>query len=324
MRITVVGCGRMGRERALAAAAFGVDRISLYDPDVERADGLAREVPGGRVLRAEQEIDLSTCDALFVCTPPFARGPLEAAAVRAGVPLFLEKPVGLSVEQCLPVLEALEESPVPTAVGYMNRYRASVEHARERLRELPVLGFSASWVCGRYGVPWWGDRTLSGGPLNEQMTHMVDLARFLVDEVTHVQATGAARSTPGGELDTAAVTLRMANGGSGTLLYSCGAREKSIGFQAYTPDETIRLDGWDLRSPDGAVPADADPSDRSAIFRTEVSAFLSAVRSGRTELIRCSFADAVGTQAVVDAVGRALQHGGTEAVRPVPAPRTHV
>ena len=45
MRVAVVGCGRMGRERAKAAALFGVEAVLLFDESQQRAASLARNVP---------------------------------------------------------------------------------------------------------------------------------------------------------------------------------------------------------------------------------------------------------------------------------------
>jgi myo-inositol 2-dehydrogenase / D-chiro-inositol 1-dehydrogenase len=310
MRIAVVGCGRMGRERALAVSAFGVDELVLYDPDADRASLLSRDVPLSRVVRREEDLDVGACDALFVCTPPFARGAVEIRAIERGVPLFVEKPIGLSTDHCAAVRDALERTPVLTSVGYMNRYRRSVVGARTALAAVPVVGFCGNWICGEYQVPWWSNPALSGGPLNEQMTHLVDLTRFLIGEVLQVQATGGG---DGNRFDSASVTFTMTNGSSGTLFYSCRAVSKSIEFRAFTPTDTLRLIDWDLRWPD-----DPPATDRQQIFRDEVNAFLSAVTAGSPDPILCSYDDAFRTQAVVDAIGRALIHGGKE---PVPAHR---
>jgi len=134
-RIAIIGCGRMGREHARAAALLGARVALLYDVDIARSQRLADDYPNSTVLNDWQEIDWQAIDAVFVCTPPFCRGPVEQRAAQAGVPIFMEKPVGISAEQCLQLNEVLQTAPVITSVGYMNRYRSSVLQARKFIAE---------------------------------------------------------------------------------------------------------------------------------------------------------------------------------------------
>ena len=96
-RVVIVGCGRMGAVRAAAAEQVGARVTALVDAVPETAESLARLHPGSRVIPGTAAIDWDEFDAAFVCTPPGARG-AELDAVRAGVPVLLEKPLGLSAE----------------------------------------------------------------------------------------------------------------------------------------------------------------------------------------------------------------------------------
>jgi len=228
----------------------------------------------------------------------------------------VEKPVGLCADQCDPLLSALHRRPVPTAVGYMNRYRRSVEAARQVLAGVPVLGLSGNWVCGMYKVPWWARREQSGGQINEQCTHLVDLARYLAGEITEVHAQ-AQQATETADLDTAAsVLLRFAGGTLGNLFYSCLAKTKQISLQVFTPEGRLALEGWDLelrrdglgaRVPD--IPAETEP-----IFIKEVAAFFAALDGEMPGGIKSDLDDAVRTQRVVDAIRASLRSGRPEPV----------
>src|SRR5688572_8826980 len=116
----------MGRERARAATLLGAKVMLLCDTDRARAQALANQCPGSQVTSDAREIDWSGVNAIFVCSPPGTRGPLEMDAIRFGVPFFIEKPIGTSTGQCIALLNALRSRPVIHSVGYMNRYRNSV------------------------------------------------------------------------------------------------------------------------------------------------------------------------------------------------------
>jgi myo-inositol 2-dehydrogenase/D-chiro-inositol 1-dehydrogenase len=315
-RVAVVGCGRMGLLRMEGALRHGASVVAAYDDNADAAAALAAKAPGCRTLSDPGELDWGGVDAVFVCTPPAARGPVETRAAREGRAVFVEKPVGLGAAQLESFRRAASDGAVLTAVGYMNRYRASVREAREALRGAAVLGAAGNWVNASYAVPWWGRRELSGGPVNEQATHLVDLARYLVGEVRQVQAIVSEHPERPGIAGSAAVTLAFDSGVLGSLFYSCRATVKEIGFRVFTADGAVRLDGWDLArvDPDGAPASPAPSADRYQVFHDETAAFLTAVAGGPRDAIRCDLEDAVRTQHVVDAVHRAAASGRTEPV----------
>jgi len=305
LRAAVVGAGRMGRERARAAKLLGAQIVAICDPDVERAALLAADLDAA-VLPTAAELDLSRLDALFVCTPPALRGAAERAAIAAGVSLFVEKPIGLNAEQCLDLLQALELRPIINAVGYMNRYRDSVLSARKQIQAAFPIAIAFQWFSARYGVPWWLDVNQSGGPVNEQCTHYIDLCRFFCGEISEAQAlVRPLIGAPAAE-GTVSITLRFENGLLGSGLYSCEASQKQMAFEVFLGDRSVRLEGWDLRTSGEARSED--------IFVKEVSAFFEAVQSGDASTIQSDIASALKTQSVVDAVRRAMKSGLPERV----------
>jgi predicted dehydrogenase len=304
-RIGIIGCGRAGREHARASTLLGARVALLCDPDIARATALAAEYPGSVVLADFHSIDWSSIDALFVCTPPASRGPAELAAVRAGIPVMLEKPVGLSVEGCRPLLNALLEKPVINSVGYMNRYRDSVISTQKLLENTELVGIVCNWVGGIYRVPWWLQRNASGGPFNEQGTHLVDLCRLFLGEVTEVFAMAGNSSIHKDIQETLVVTLRFLNEKLGTVFYSCRASEKHIHFQIFSTTHSVSLEGWDLKLTQGAS-MDASTATEEDIYVKEDEAFFNAISSDDQGLIKTPFEDAIRTQLVVDTIHKSL------------------
>lgn len=307
LRIAIVGCGRMGSQHAATAARLGHRVVIACDLNMAHASALAAKFADCRVLTEPAEIPWSTVDAGFVCTPPCSRGPTELAAARQAVPLFLEKPVGLSAEQCRPALAAFTASGTMTSVGYMNRYRASVQRARHFLANEGALGFLGHWVGAPYRVSWWDDPALSGGQLNEQCTHLVDLARYLVGEIAEVSAWGQPMSDRLGANASVSIQLRFQTGALGAILCGCLANEKQIGCRVFTRRGQVMLDGWDFRlsSTSGLISADDTPA--TDVFGEEVEVFLTAVQAGEDAGILSDLGDALKTQRAVDQATAALR-----------------
>ena len=307
VRVAIIGCGRMGRLRAAASAKLGADVVLAFDASREAAQDLADSFPSCRAADRLEEIDSTELDAIFVCTPPSARGPVELEAARRGIALFVEKPIGLSALAVEPVRKMLLATRSLSAVGYMNRYRESVRLARGKLSGEAILGAHGHWINGMYRVPWWTNRDISGGSLNEQATHLVDLTRFLLGEVVSVQVSAVACPDDSRLIGTAAIVLRCEGDVPCALIYSCRASYKSIGFQVFTDTGNVTLTGWNLELQNGSGYASLDAStDRSQIFYAETEQFLTAVETGMPGPILCDFEDACRTQLVMDAIDGAI------------------
>lgn len=303
LRVAIIGCGRMGNLRAQAAQRFGASVLAVFDPDAARAEQLAQSMPGCCAQPLADHTDWSDFDAVFVCTPPAARGNAQAALAQ-GLPTFIEKPVAVRAADAQALLRNARG--VITAVGYMNRYRESIVRLRERLPYETVLGASAHWVNGVYAVPWWTRSEASGGSLNEQATHVIDLFRHLLGEPEAVHAFATPHREHSGIVGNAVVSLSFANGVLATLFYSCQAQAKAMGLRLFTSVGETALQDWDFH--EGPAVA-ASAADRNRIFVTETHAFLTAVTRGDAGGIRCDVADAMRTQHVLDAVGRSWTEG---------------
>lgn len=303
MRVAVVGCGRMGKERAKAAKSFGVSALFLFDEDAQRAELLAAECGGAQCLKESGDLFEEKIDALFICIPPYYRGRLEIQAIDSGVPFFVEKPIGVTAEQVRNILERLDSRNVMNAVGYMNRYRNSVLHAQKVLAGQDLIGIAAHWIGRKYGVPWWSVPELSGGPFNEQATHLIDLLRFLAGsvEILHAVASSSEDET------TVLTTVRLNGRGLGSLLYSCEAREKDILIAVETSQGVLELRGWDLELVRNTLDGSLPEPESKPIFEKETHAFLSAVGTGNPGLILADFRDAFQTQVAMDTAVRMIR-----------------
>ena len=309
MRIGILGCGRMGHERARTTNALGHELVVVYDPDVERAKPLAAGYSGCHVAEHQDDIAWRTLDAIFICTPPYIRSEYELRAIDTGLPFFVEKPIGVTSADCPRVLQMLNRRPTIHAVGYMNRCRASVMFAREMLGNSDVLGICCHWMGRKYKVPWWLEPEQCGGPLNEQATHAFDLCRLLTGEISHVSATSR---IPLGSAElplSVASTLNFRNGSLGTILYSCEADDKHINLRVITAGGLLEFSGWDMRLTANTVNEVIPVTAEEDIFLVESARFLNAVEKGDQSLVACDLRDAYRTQLAVDAAVRSLRTG---------------
>lgn len=318
LRVGVVGSGFIaGRHLAALTALPDVEVVAVADADSARAQETAarhgaRPYGDGLLLLEREELD-----AVWLCVPPSAHGPLEAAAVTRGLPFFVEKPLSVDLPSAVRTAQAVAEAGLLTCVGYHWRSLSVVQRAREAAAAAPVQLLTAHWLDSTPAAPWWSRRAASGGQLLEQTTHLVDLARVLVGEISTVQAlevTTPRPQWPGADVPTAsAVLLRFASGAVGTVSSSCVLdRRHDVGLQLVLPGSTVALreralSDHELRLATGdgeqVVRTREDP------IATEDRAFVEALRDGH-DRVPVSFADALVTHAAVCAADRSARSGG--------------
>ena len=98
VRLGFIGLGRIAQAHISALLrSKSAEIVSVYDIDSTRAREVARTINAKAFDHAGDVIDPNRIDALFVCSPPFARNDVEEVAARNGIHLFVEKPLGLDL-----------------------------------------------------------------------------------------------------------------------------------------------------------------------------------------------------------------------------------
>ena len=188
MRIGIVGCGLIGQKRA--AAATGHEIPIVCDVNAERAEALARSV-GGRGTNDWRELVAKELDLVIVATTHDHLAEITLAAVQAGKHVLVEKPAARTAVELAPVVAAATLHRRLVKVGFNHRFHPALMKARELVDrgELGPLMF----IRGRYGhggrvgyeQEWRCVREISGGgELIDQGSHLVDLSRWFLGELT--------------------------------------------------------------------------------------------------------------------------------------------
>ncbi|SCF23390.1 Gfo/Idh/MocA family protein [Micromonospora mirobrigensis] len=316
-RVGLVGAGGVAQRHARVLGGFeDVEILGVTDVSREAAEALAG-AHGARTFADVEELLAAGPDAVYVCVPPFAHGPVEEAVIAAGVPMFVEKPVAVDLETAERIAALVEEKGLLTAVGHHWRYLHVVEQARELLAGRAVRMVNGAWLDKVPPVAWWAVRDRSGGPVVEQAAHVLDLVRALVGEAVEVTAYGDGTPPPvdGADIDSVtAATLRFAGGAVGTLAAACVLIWKHrAGLEILADGLALSLaeDGLTVRDADGERRVESDPdAARVAVDR----AFVDAVR-GVGDDVRVPYAEALRTQRLALAVSESARTG-----RPVALP----
>lgn len=322
LRVGCVGTGFIAGRHLEALAGMPEVRITaVADAVPDRASAVAaaygaRAYDDGLALLATEELD-----AVWLCVPPFAHGPLEAAAIDRALPFFVEKPIALDLDAATTVADGVRRTGLATAVGYHWRHLTVVEEAAAILRGRPPQLVMGYWLDGTPPVPWWSQRRQSGGQLVEQTTHIFDLVRYLVGEVatvTAVETTLARSDFATADVPTASsVTLAFESGAIGTISSTCllTARHR-VGLHLMGEGVALELSessltDHELRVVTGQGRANTR-SEESPIEREDRD--FVEVLLGRRRTARVPYDEAWRTQALVEAADRSAAAGKTVSV----------
>ncbi|HYT10340.1 MAG TPA: Gfo/Idh/MocA family oxidoreductase [Mycobacteriales bacterium] len=319
VRIAVIGAGAVAARHVRVLSGFDDARVvAVADPVAEAADRLASSCGARGYADAERLLERERVDAVYVCVPPFAHGEPERAVLARGLPLFVEKPLAADLDTAESLAAEVRRAGVVTGTGYHWRCLDTVRRAAELLADAPARLALGSWLDKLPPPAWWPHRALSGGPVVEQLTHVLDLARALVGEVELVHAVGSRTDGgPGDVDDVTAASLRYRTGAVGTVVASsllstkhrAGLQTVSAGGLVLDVSEQELVVERDGRR-EGHRPA---VDGRRAVDRE----FLDTV-TGRRESTRMPYGEALATHQLGCALARSAATGAPVPLAPVP------
>jgi myo-inositol 2-dehydrogenase/D-chiro-inositol 1-dehydrogenase len=231
IRIAVVGVGRMGLTHAenLAHRVRGAKLVAVTTSNAERA-AEARARCGDVVVYSTLEalLDAGGLDAVCISSSTSAHADNVVDCAAAGLHIFCEKPLALTLEDCERAIAAAERAGVQLMIGHVRQFDAGHVEAKRFIKEGAIgrpLVFRAISGDVDPPPPSFADPAVSGGLILDAMYHDLYLSRWLLaDEPVRAYAEGGALVDPAigavGDVDNAVVTLCFAGGALGTLYVS--------------------------------------------------------------------------------------------------------
>ena len=244
------------RHVEVAQASDAVDLVAVVEPDAARRAVLAT---AGLTVVAELDDLPDAVRAAIVATPTPDHHASTLACLDRGLAVIVEKPVTATLDQAREVVDHAARMGQPLVTGHHRRCHPFSIAARTALTRIgEPVAVQGLWSVRKpdayFDVAW--RRQPGAGPLMTNLSHEIDLLRFLLGEIDEVAAlTSTARR--GFEIeDTAAMTFRFASGALGSFVVTdAGASPWS--FEAATGENPgIAASGEDyvrITGTDGAL-----------------------------------------------------------------------
>jgi len=249
MGVAIVGCGQIGRRRALALK--NAKLVYCVDLLLDRAQSLA--AVGTDVIVStdwREAIKNKNVDVVIVSTTNNVLSQITMAAVQAGRHVLVEKPAAHTAQELHPIIDLARKKNVMVRVGFNNRYHPAFRKARE-LYENGALG-ELMFVRGRYGhggrpgyeKEWRANPALSGGgELIDQGIHLIDLSRWFLGDFTHVIGEAQRYFWQMPVEDNAFLLLKTNRQQVAFLHVSCTEWKNLFSFEIYGKNAKLHIEG---------------------------------------------------------------------------------
>ncbi|MCB1022461.1 MAG: Gfo/Idh/MocA family oxidoreductase [Bryobacterales bacterium] len=318
MRIAILGLGRIGSVHAETLAALA-DSLVVADPSPEKVHKAQQF--GAEAAASAEAAMAAGVEGVVIAASTHTHPKLLEAAVRAGLPVFCEKPVAGDLADAIAVWRAIANSDTPVQIGFNRRFDPAFVAARAAVEsgELGPLHTIRSTTLDPAPPPA-EYVAVSGGLFRDCSVHDFDIVRWVSGrEVVEVYAVGGNRGADyiraAGDVDTATATLTLDDG---SIAVVSNSRHNGRGY-----DVRLELHGFrdsiaagledklPLRSvePGARFPA-GEPHDFfldrfKPAYRAELAAFLDVVAGKRTS--PCTVRDAIEASRIAEACTLSVQ-----------------
>ncbi|WP_201307718.1 inositol 2-dehydrogenase [Companilactobacillus farciminis] len=197
---------------------------AIADPFKDNLDEIAKQYSIPTFSKSYKDVlNDKNVNVVLIASSTDTHAEIISAAAEAGKDILCEKPIDTDISRIKKVLALVSEKNVILQIGFNRRF----DHNFNKINELVTEGIIGTpqiiKISSRDPAPPSIDYIkVSGGIFSDMMIHDLDMIRFLSNtEVTEVYAQGSVLVDPEigkvGDIDTAMVTCKFANGALGVI-----------------------------------------------------------------------------------------------------------
>ncbi|MEK8023796.1 MAG: Gfo/Idh/MocA family oxidoreductase, partial [Candidatus Hydrogenedentota bacterium] len=289
VRVGVVGTSWWadGMHLPSLASHDGAVIAALCGRDRKRAEEMAARHGAKKVFTDwKTMLEANVLDAVIIAVPDELHHPIAMAALKRGLHVLCEKPLGLDARQAHEMYALSREKKRITMTYFTFRWLVQSEEMKRLVDEGFVgkiqyahFAFLAGGSRGGWKENWRYDQRKANGALGDYGSHMIDMARWLCGEISTVSAHLATFTKPphGADVsqanEAAILSVAFENGAQGTIRASNMELVRHDGFELHAEvcgdagrmDLRVDMSGATLR---GARNGDAES--RELMIRPDI------------------------------------------------------
>ena len=226
-----IGCGEVTEKKS--GPAFNEVEGSQVVAVMSRSENKARSYAERHHIRkwytdAQELIDDPDVNAIYIATPPSSHATFAIMAMRAGKPVYIEKPLAASYNDCIRINRISEQTGVPCFVAYYRRYLPYFQKVKEIIENCTIgkvinvqIRFSVPPRDLDYKnekeLPWRLQPDIAGGGYFYDLApHQIDLLQNIFGVITRAHGYPANRAHLYKAEDTVSACFFFENGVTGS------------------------------------------------------------------------------------------------------------
>lgn len=230
-----IGCGEVTEKKSGPAFSLvpGSSVVAVMSRDVEHARSYAERHHIPRwYTDAQALLDDPEVNAVYIATPPSSHVTYAIMAMKSGKPVYVEKPLAATYDECIRVNRVSRETGVPCFVAYYRRYLPYFQKVKEIVESGQigkVVGVQIRFAVpprdldyNRKQLPWRVQRDIAGGGYFYDLApHQLDLLQEIFGPITRVSGFCTNRAGLYESEDTVSASFQFLDGlpGSGTWCF---------------------------------------------------------------------------------------------------------
>lgn len=182
MKFGVVGIGNHAQKRVIPAIFNTKNEIeAVYSRSIDKAIKVSREYHSKPYDDLARFLD-HDFEAVYIASPNFLHYAQAKKALLKNKHVLLEKPMTLSNEEALDLINIAREKRLSLAVGFHMRFNPAIEKIKNLMRELGNITYiTGSWSWYSVARPidpdqawWYEEDKVGGGPVMGTGVHVID------------------------------------------------------------------------------------------------------------------------------------------------------
>lgn len=252
MNVAIIGSGLQCNRRANALVQLDEDKLVLVvganDDSVQET---ATRFGCHGTTNPDEVFDRQDIDVIIVATPPSSHYEYTEKALLSGKHVLLEKPMTKLISESEKLLDLSRESKTIVRCGFNHRFHPSLLTLKQELQAgrigKPIFGRAIYGMVGRknYENEWRDDPTqATGGQFVEQGSHLIDLFRWTIGEVSSIYCVTSKIVFPNHSLDDGGMAiLTFENKVTASMHTTLGQWHNRFSFEIFGEQGFLAVEG---------------------------------------------------------------------------------
>lgn len=198
--ILVVGVGSIGERHLRCFLSTNRVRASFCEVNPVLRKTIAERYPAAKAFDDFDSALGSAPQAVVICTPAQLHIPLALTAAKRGMHLLIEKPLSTKLDHVDTLKGEVAKQKLTAAVAYVYRAHPALNAMREVILSgrfgkpvqiVGVFGQNFPFYRPGYRETYYRDRAMGGGAVQDALTHVINMAEWIVGPIQSLVADAA-------------------------------------------------------------------------------------------------------------------------------------